>query len=58
LFRITLIKTLVIAIPLTRIGSFWGVYEIFLGLALSSIAAGLYVSYEMKKPKENELPAS
>ena len=47
--RITLIKTMAFAIPFTLIGSYGGVFGIFLGLALSNIAAGIYAGYEMKK---------
>ena len=47
--RITLVKTLVFAIPFTLIGSIWGVFGIFFGLALSNIAAGIHAGLEMKK---------
>ena len=46
--RISLIKSLLITIPLTLIGSFWGTHGIFIGLALSNVLAGVYASYEMK----------
>ncbi len=47
--RITLIKTVAFTIPFTLIGSYWGVFGIFLGLAVSNVAAGLYAGHEMKK---------
>lgn len=47
--RISLVKSLVFTIPLTLIGSYWGVTGIFSGLAVSNVLAGIYASYEMKK---------
>ncbi|MCG8326069.1 MAG: MATE family efflux transporter [Chitinophagales bacterium] len=47
--KITLIKSLAFTIPLTFIGSFWGIEGIFIGLSLSNILAGIYAGYEMRK---------
>lgn len=47
--RITLTKTGMFTVPFTLIGSFWGVTGIFIALACSNVAAGIYSSVEMKK---------
>ena len=47
--KISLVKSFLFTIPLTMIGSIWGIQGIFFGLAGSNILAGLYAGYEMKK---------
>ncbi len=47
--KISLVKSLFFTVPLTLIGSYWGVVGIFIGLALSNVLAGLYSAYEMRK---------
>ena len=47
--KISLIKSLLFTIPLTLIGSYWGINGIFIGLSLSNILAGIYASSEMRK---------
>ena len=47
--RISLVKSLLLTVPLTLIGSFWGIHGIFVGLALGNVLAGLYSSFEMRK---------
>jgi Na+-driven multidrug efflux pump len=46
--KITMIKSFLFTVPLTLIGSFWGVNGIFVGLALSNILAGIYAAREMR----------
>lgn len=47
--KISLVKSFLFTIPLTLIGSIWGIKGIFIGLAVSNVLAGLYAGYEMKK---------
>jgi len=47
--KIVFVKSFGFTIPLTLIGSFYGVIRIFVGLAFGNILAGLFASYEMKK---------
>ncbi|KAA3620984.1 MAG: MATE family efflux transporter [Bacteroidetes bacterium] len=47
--RISLVKSFLFTVPLTFIGSFWGTYGIFGGLALSNVLAGFYAARQMKK---------
>jgi Na+-driven multidrug efflux pump len=47
--KITLIKSVALSLPLTLIGSFWGVEGIFIGLALSNVLAGVYAAREMRR---------
>lgn len=47
--KISLMKSLVFTVPLTLIGSFWGVEGIFISLSVSNVLAGLYAAYEMRK---------
>ena len=47
--KISLVKSIAFTIPLTLIGSLWGVLGIFIGLSFSNVLAGLYAAYEMKK---------
>jgi len=51
--KITMVKSVAFAIPLTLIGSMWGVNGIFIGLALSNVLAGVYASIEMRKEIRN-----
>ncbi|MFT5819579.1 MAG: putative MATE family efflux protein [Crocinitomix sp.] len=52
--KITLMKSLIFAVPLTLIGSNWGVNGIFIGLALANVLAGIYAAIIMRKEiKEN-----
>ncbi|PCI33228.1 MAG: hypothetical protein COB60_08040 [Flavobacteriaceae bacterium] len=47
--KITVIKSIVFAIPLTLIGSLWSVNGIFYGLAIANILAGIYALIAMRK---------
>ncbi len=47
--KISLVKSFLLTIPLTLIGTFWGVLGIFGALALSNVLAGIYAAYEMRK---------
>ncbi|UTW61986.1 MATE family efflux transporter [bacterium SCSIO 12741] len=47
--RIVLVKTLGFTIPLGLIGAYFGVLGIFIGLALSNVAGGIYAAYLMRK---------
>ncbi len=47
--KITLVKTFALTMPLTWVGSFWGVEGIFLGLAVSNVGSGFYASQQMRK---------
>lgn len=44
-----MVKSLIFTIPLTLIGSIWGVNGIFIGLSVSNILAGVYAAFEMRK---------
>ncbi len=48
-FKISLIKSLLFSVPLTIIGSFWGINGIFIGISMGNILAGVYASIRMKK---------
>ncbi len=47
--KIVLVKSIAFTIPITLIGSYFGVTEIFIGISLSNILAGLLATYEMRK---------
>ena len=47
--KIMIVKSVAFTIPLTIIGSFYGVIGVFVGVALSNVLAGLLASYEMRK---------
>ena len=47
--KISLVKSFALTVPLTLIGSFWGIVGIFTGLAISNVLAGLYALLEIKK---------
>ena len=47
--QITLIKSLFFTLPLTLLGSYWGVIGIFIGVALSNTLAGIYATIVMRK---------
>ncbi len=55
--KITIVKSVVFAIPLTLIGSFWNVNGIFIGLALANILAGIYATIPMRKEIRKHHPA-
>ena len=50
--KISLIKFFVVTIPLTWIGSIWGIKGIFIGFALSNVLAGIYAANQMQKQLE------
>ena len=50
--KISLIKFFVMTIPLTWIGSTWGIRGIFIGFALSNVLAGIYAANQMQKQLE------
>ena len=47
--KISLIKALAFTLPLTLIGSYWGIKGIFIGIAVSNILSGLYAAYQMRQ---------
>lgn len=47
--KIMLIRSFVFAIPLTLIGSRFGVEGIFIGLSVSNMLAGIYAAYQMRR---------
>lgn len=47
--KISLVKSFMFTIPLTLVGSIWGVEGIFIGVATSNVLGGFFASYEMKK---------
>ncbi len=47
--RIMLVKSFVFTVPLTLLGSFWGVKEIFIGLSISNVLGGIYAAFEMQR---------
>ena len=47
--KIMLVKTLIFTVPLTVIGAQFSVFGIFIGLALSNVAGGIYARFEMLK---------
>jgi putative MATE family efflux protein len=47
--RIMIVKSAAFTIPLTLIGSFFGVSGIFVGISVGNILAGIYAAYEMRK---------
>lgn len=51
--RITAVKTLAFTVPLTLIGSYWGVEGIFIGLAVSNVGGGIYAAFEMRRDLKN-----
>ena len=50
--KISAIKLLLFTMPLTFIGSIWGVSGIFIGFALSNILAGVYAAQQIQKELE------
>ncbi len=47
--KIMLVKSVAFTIPLTLIGSYFGIAGIFIGISLGNILAGLLAAYEMRK---------
>ena len=47
--KISVVKSLLFTIPLTLVGSIWGIKGIFIGLALSNVLAGIYAAYQMRR---------
>lgn len=52
--KINAVRSFAFTIPLTLIGSFWGVKGIFTGVALSNILAGFYASYHIRNLERKE----
>lgn len=50
--KISLVKFFLLTIPLTFIGSLWGIKGIFIGFALSNVLAGVYAANQMQKQLE------
>lgn len=46
--RIMLIKSALFTVPMTLIGSYWGIAGIFIGLSASNVLAGLYAARQMR----------
>lgn len=51
--KISMVKSFVFTVPMTFIGSFWGVSGIFAGLALSNVAAGVFSGIQMRHSIKN-----
>ncbi len=51
--KISLIKAFLLTLPLTWLGSHWGIKGIFVALALSNILAGLYAAVQMRRSIRN-----
>ncbi len=47
--KISLVKTVIFTLPLTFIGSIWGIPGIFIGLSISNLLGGFYAGYEIRK---------
>lgn len=47
--KIMLVKSFLFTVPLTLIGSLWGVEGIFIGISASNFLAGFYAAYAMQK---------
>jgi putative MATE family efflux protein len=47
--KIMLVKSIAFTIPLTLIGSYFGIIGIYVGISLGNILAGLLAAYEMRK---------
>ena len=47
--KIVIVQAIGFIIPLTLLGSFFGVLGIYVGIALANILAGIYAAYEMRK---------
>lgn len=47
--KITILKSFLLAVPLTIAGSYWGVNGIFIGLAISNVFSGIYAMYVMRQ---------
>jgi len=54
--KITVVKSIVFAIPLALIGSVWGVNGIFFGLAFANVLAGIYATIPMRKEIKKNYP--
>ena len=52
--KIMLVTTVVFTIPLTLIGSYFGVTGIFIGISLGNVCAGLLAAHEMRKQFKKE----
>lgn len=46
---ISIVKSFLFTIPLTWIGSYWGVTGIFVGFSFSNLLAGVYAAWRMQK---------
>jgi len=47
--KIMLVKSVAFTIPLTLIGSYFGITGIFIGITIGNILAGLFAAHEMRK---------
>jgi Na+-driven multidrug efflux pump len=55
--KLSAVKSFSFTIPLTLIGSYWGVKGIFIGVALSNLLAGIYTSIQIRKLEQIEFNA-
>ena len=54
--RITIVKSIVFAVPLTLVGSLWGVNGVFFGLAAANVLAGIYSAFVMRNEIKTNHP--
>ncbi|MEM6736704.1 MAG: MATE family efflux transporter [Bacteroidota bacterium] len=52
--KISAVRSFAFTIPLTLIGSYWGVKGIFIGVALSNVFAGFFASYQIRNLERKE----
>ena len=52
--KISAIRSFAFTLPLTLIGSYWGVKGIFIGVALSNVLAGFLASFHIRKLEQKE----
>ncbi len=54
--RLSIVKSFVFTIPLTLIGSFWGVVGIFIGVAVANVLAGFYAAFHTRRLERELFP--
>ena len=46
--QLNAVKSLTLTIPLTYLGSYWGITGIFIGISISNILAGVLASHQIR----------